>query len=129
MSAMYEMTRISQAKTAKQKTLADLAVVILGKEWPLSLNAIHQKITKEHEKAASIQATHKSLARLVKQNVLLKQQKRYRLNQKWLEQVNNFSTQAKEAYAVGDVQKPGFASESFHQHNNQPCHNFVRRRR
>jgi|SRR3989338_10729386 len=105
MSAMYEMTRISPAKAAKQKTLAELAVAILGKEWPLSLNAIHQKITKGHGKAASIQATHKSLARLVKQNVLLKNQKRYRLSRKWLEQVNNFSMRAKETYAIGGIKK------------------------
>lgn len=100
MSAMYEMTRVLSAKTAKRRTLADLAVAILGKEWPLSLNAIHQRITKGHGKAASIQATHKSLARLVRQNVLLKSKKRYRLSPKWLEQVNNFSMQTKEAYAL-----------------------------
>ena len=104
MSAMYEITRISPAKAAKHKTLADIAIVILGRDWPLSLKSIHQRITKEHGKTVSIQATHKSLARLVKQNVLLKQQKRYRLSPKWLEQVNNFSMQAKEAYAIRGIQ-------------------------
>ena len=105
MSAMYEMTRVLSAKAAKRKTLADLAVAILGNEWPLSLNAIHQRITKEHGKTASIQAKHKSLARLVKQNLLLKNQKRYRLSPKWLEQVNNFSMRAKETYAIGGIKK------------------------
>lgn len=103
MRAMREITRILPEKTTKDKTLADLAVIILGREWPLSLNSIHQKITKEHGRAASLQATHKSLAGLVKQNILLKQQKRqklYKLNPKWLEQIDNFNMQTKEAYAL-----------------------------
>lgn len=108
MKAIQEITEVFPSKITEHKTLAELAVIILSKEWPLSLNFIHQKITKGYGKTVSLQAVHKSLAGLVKQNILLKQQRQqklYKLNPKWLEQVNDFSTQTKEAYAIGGIKK------------------------
>ena len=77
-------------------TVSELAIFILSKKWPLRLQAIHAEITKT--KPVSLQATHKSLKRLVEQNILAKKERRYSLNKQWLQSIGNFSEQTKKAY-------------------------------
>ena len=92
-------------KAAKRGTVAELAILLLSKEWPQNLKSIHSKLRTEHGKAVSMQATHKSLARLVGQNIVVKQRRQYSLNPKWLEQINSFSAQAKKAYSTRNSQR------------------------
>ena len=82
----------------KRKTVADIAIFTLGKKWPLRLREIHNEIIMSGGRRVSMQATHKSLAKLAEQNVLVKKQKQYSLNPKWLEQLNSFSARAKRTY-------------------------------
>lgn len=84
-------------ENSKNKTISELAVIILSKEWPLKLKDIHSKVLAVR-KHVSLQATQKSLSKLVKEKVILKQQKKYQLNTQWLKQQTDFSLKTMQAY-------------------------------
>lgn len=79
-------------------SVKEIIIQILSEEWPLPLKSLHWKIAREHGKSISFQATHKALNKLVEQNILVKNEKRYRLNLAWLEQLSSFGTETKQAY-------------------------------
>ena len=80
------------------RTVGECIISILGREWPLPLNVLHYKITKEHGKNISFQATHKALHRLVDQNTLVRNGRQYQLNIEWLKQIETTVQQTKRAY-------------------------------
>ncbi|MBN2066919.1 MAG: hypothetical protein JW744_00445 [Candidatus Diapherotrites archaeon] len=90
--------KLPQVRTAKDKTIAETAVHVLSREWPLPLKSLHWKLRNEHGKEVSFQATHKALNKLVSQNILLKEERNYKLNIEWLEQLIRFGAQTKQAY-------------------------------
>ena len=94
-----ESINLPQVNVAKEITVAEITVQILSKEWPLSLKSLQWKVNKEHGKAATFQATHKALNKLVMQGILEKKNRQYQLSQKWLNQVIEFGTHTRQAYA------------------------------
>jgi len=99
---MREIVKLPQIRTAKDKTVAELAIFILSHEWPLPLKSLHWKIRKEQGREVSFQATHKALSRLVEQNIIVKRKLAYQLNTEWLEQLAKFSYQTKQQYLEKD---------------------------
>jgi len=84
--------------TLKDKTVGEIAVLILRREWPLPLKSLQWKVGKEHGKEVSFQATHKAFNKLVEQSILVKEGKLYRLNVEWLEQLIDFGIKTRQAY-------------------------------
>ena len=96
-----ETIKLPQIRTAKDKTVAEIAVHVLSREWPLPLKSLQWKVNREHGKGVTFQATHKALKKLVKEGILVKKNKYYELNQKWLDQIVEFGTQTRQAYSKG----------------------------
>jgi len=97
--------KLPQIRTAKDKTVAEIAVYVLSREWPLSLKSLQWKVNREHRKGVTFQATHKALNKLVKEGILVKKNKYYELNPKWLDQIVEFGTQTRQAYNKGKFEE------------------------
>jgi hypothetical protein len=95
---MDKAIKLPQVRSGNDRTVAELAVLILSREWPLPLKSLHWRVAKEHGKEVTFQATHKALNRLVDQNILVKDERNYKLNIEWLEQLARFGAQTKQAY-------------------------------
>lgn len=81
----------------KNTTVSELAIYLLSENWPQNLKSLHLQISQQG-KTVSMQAVHKSVSRLVEEKILQKKDKQYSLNKEWVEQINSFSSQAKQAY-------------------------------
>lgn len=71
-----------------EKSTKSLIKEILGKDFPLTLKQIHNKIIKN----ISYQAVHKIIKELIRENIVEKIDKQYFLNKNWVkEQTDSFS--------------------------------------
>ncbi len=100
------MEKTIRLPAKKSNAVSELAIFILSKKWPLSFVEIHNAITKDYKKDVSPQATHKSLQKLVEQNVLSKKDRQYSLNQKWVGKLADFSAKTKKAYSKQGSNQP-----------------------
>jgi predicted transcriptional regulator len=73
-------------------------IEVLGQEWPLNLKQIHFELTKHEEMKCSYQAVHKALNRLVEENIVTKENKKYALDIEWVKKVSQFGRQTEKAY-------------------------------
>ncbi|MFH1256825.1 MAG: hypothetical protein V1494_06055 [Candidatus Diapherotrites archaeon] len=84
--------------SAGKKTVADLIVLILAREWPLSLRDMHYRINRRHAVNVSFQGIHKAARKLLREGILCKEQSLYLLDAEWLERLDKFSGETRKAY-------------------------------
>lgn len=77
--------------------LKELVIGFLSKEWPLSAKSIYLRVRKQ--KACSYQAVHKMLQELLKENVLVKQDKEYALSIDWIKRLKSMTDILEKTYA------------------------------
>lgn len=82
----------------KEKRIKDMVIGILSFEWPLTLTAIYNRISKNYNHFSTCQATFKAMYELVEEGVLLKKNKEYSINPLWIEKIKEFSTQIEKNY-------------------------------
>ena len=82
----------------KQKRVKDMIIDILSFEWPLTLTSIYNKVSKDYAHSSTCQATYKAICELLKDGVLVKQDKFYSLNMQWIDKIKEFSKQIEKNY-------------------------------
>lgn len=65
-------------------TTKDLVFSILSREHPLSLIQLSNRIRKKHNVSVTYQAVRKATERLHEQGVLVKEERKYRINKEWV---------------------------------------------
>ncbi len=71
-------------------SLKDRVILLLGNNASLNLKQIHSFLAKESGKSVSNQAVHKLLTELSTKGVVLKNEKKYSLNHKWVDNTKKF---------------------------------------
>lgn len=82
----------------KEKRVKDIIIDILSFEWPLSLSQLHNRISKNYSCSTSCQATYKAICELLNEGVLMKQDKVYSVNLKWIEKLKDFTNHVESNY-------------------------------
>ena len=81
------------------KSVAELVLIILTEEWPLSTKGLVNRLKRLHAKEVSFQGVHKAVKKLYEDNVLWKDQNYYKLNPEWVTSVSKFYCDLEERYA------------------------------
>lgn len=82
----------------KEKRIKDMIIDILSFEWPLTLTSLYNKVSKDYAHSSTCQATYKAICELLKDGVLVKQDKFYSLNMQWVDRIKEFSNQIEKNY-------------------------------
>jgi len=77
----------------------DAIVNVLASEWPLTLKEIYFAVVKQYSLRVSYQAVHKALKQLVEFKVLVKQERRYRLNIEWIRNLKMLGASLEKEYS------------------------------
>lgn len=73
------------------KTVKEKIIVILSSDYPLSIKEIKSKISLSFSQVVSYQAVHKELNQLIKESIIISQDKKYLLDLTWVKEVSLFS--------------------------------------
>ena len=87
----------------KDKTVAEMVVVMLIEEWPLSPKGIYNRVIRTQAKPVSFQAVHKAIKKLHSEDILLKKERYYKLNPEWLKQITSFGNKVAGDYEKNEV--------------------------
>jgi hypothetical protein len=82
----------------KEKRIKDILIDILSFEWPLSLSQLHNRVSKNYNCSTSCQATYKAICELLNEEVLVKQDKNYSMNMKWVDRLKDFANHIESNY-------------------------------
>ena len=80
------------------KSVAELVLIILTEEWPLSTRGLVNRLKRFHAKEVSFQSVHKAIKKLHNEEILTKTENYYKINPDWLNQIKNFSTTINQKY-------------------------------
>lgn len=85
------MTNISllEMGKVKKRNVREAIISILGREYPLSIRKIYNKVKKEYNLDVTYQAVFKIIKELVGDRVLEKSEKEYKLNIEWIKELEN----------------------------------------
>ncbi len=84
---------------SQENSTKEIIVSILCYEWPLTIKQIHNRIVRTHGFNCSYQAVFKQVKELVQKKVLKENGKQYKINEKWIESVHEFTEDLKEHYS------------------------------
>jgi len=93
-------SRYGEAK----KTLHDLIIIILAKEYPLKIGEICQRLRKQFNVKLSFQAVRKSLNILTERKILIIKDKAYFINKNHILEVKRLTDQLMKNYFSGEKQ-------------------------
>lgn len=96
-------------KLNNNMTVSELIVSILSEDFPLTIKALHFRITKAYGKNVSYQAVFKALKHLSKNNVIQRHGRFYFLSSEWIYSLKEFSLQLEEKYR--DLSKQDLIAE------------------
>jgi hypothetical protein len=102
----------------KPSSTSENIINLLGTSWPLSLKEIYAQITKYNSSSVSYQAIHKQIKQLLDDDILEKEESKYKLNLAWIKKEKEYFKYLENNYSNGkdifvEVQKTGFVSHSF----------------
>jgi len=86
----------------KPKTVKDAVIIILSREWPLTVRKIHNRVRKMGFEV-SYQAVHKVIKGFVKENVLERKNKKYRLSLRWIKDMHNIARELEARYIENET--------------------------
>jgi predicted transcriptional regulator len=86
------------SKFAKCGKVKDAIIVLLSHRWPLSSKTIYLAVIKEYGLNVSYQAVHKALFKLVEDKVICKEECKYRLDNKWIQQMKAYGKNLENVY-------------------------------
>ena len=90
---------ITIPQIGKKKGVKDCIISILSNEWPLTGKKIYNIIRKQYELPVTYQAVHKTLKKLIEDEVLVKTGKDYKLNEEWIQQLKEFGSKLETSYS------------------------------
>ncbi|MFH1256700.1 MAG: hypothetical protein V1494_05425 [Candidatus Diapherotrites archaeon] len=91
----------------KEKTIAELIICTLTKEWPLSTRGLHKRINQQYSKEVSIQGVHKAARKLRNEQILAREGSHYKLNRAWLKQLKKFCVKVEGDYRASETMLKG----------------------
>jgi len=91
----------------KGSTVADLIVLLLSQEWPLSVRGLHRRIAHSHARDVSFQAVHKAIRRLSTERIIEKTERYYRLSPQWMREAQQFLIQTSREYETREAKLNG----------------------
>lgn len=102
------------------KTVKDIVVKLLEREFPLGVKDIQNRILFEYEKEVTAQAIHKALNELLDEGVVVKEKHEYKLSTKYIMELDALVRELKENYfsknvspfSVGEGESCEFEAES-----------------
>lgn len=68
----------------KDKSTKDIIIEILSEEWPLSARIVWNKMKKDYLKNNSYQACYKVIQKMLKDEIIIKKENKYSLNESWI---------------------------------------------
>ncbi len=74
-----------------EKSAKGTIIGVLANEWPLSTKEVFNRLKKRHSFSVSYQAVHKALNELEKAEIIKKENKKYSLHRKWIENIKFFA--------------------------------------
>lgn len=94
------MTNISLLEMGKikKRNVRETIISILSNEFPLNIRKIYNKVKKEHNLNVSYQAVFKIIKEMVDDRILEKIEREYKLNIKWIKEVENELNMIKKNY-------------------------------
>ncbi len=87
---------------ANSKTKQEI-IQLLGTDWPLSAKQIHHRISKHKE--ITYQATFKSLQELIRDKVIDKANRGYKLNHQWIKDLSQFGSNLDKIYSESSSER------------------------
>jgi hypothetical protein len=87
----------------RDRTIAEIIVLLLIEEWPLSPKGLFFRVQRLHSKPVSFQAVHKAVKKLHQEQILSKKEKYYCLNPEWLKQISDFGKRMAKNYEQKEV--------------------------
>ncbi len=75
----------------KPKTVKEKVIFLLSSEFPLTVKELRSKIKSQFGESVSYQSVHKELNRLIQEEIVICEKKKYLLNTEWIKQVSLFS--------------------------------------
>jgi len=82
----------------KKRSVKDIIVEILSVEWPLSCRKIHWQLRKKYNVSITYQAVHKTLKQMVLENILMEENKKYKINIDWAKKIEEFAKMVSKKY-------------------------------
>jgi predicted transcriptional regulator len=87
----------------REKTISEIIVTLLTREWPLTMKGIHNRIERSYAKVVSMQAVHKAIQKLLEEKIISRNKSFYRINIDWLNKIQRFSTRLKKEYNLKET--------------------------
>jgi len=79
--------------------LKDRILTILSIDYPLSAKKIFNRLKNDFQISITYQAVYKAIREMVESNILLSENKEYKISLEWLNQLENFSEKIKKTYS------------------------------
>lgn len=81
-----------------KKNTADIIITVLATDFPLTLKQLHNRVKYLFGISITYQAIRKAVHNLLKENVLIKQEKAYLINRTWILESRKFIEQLQKSY-------------------------------
>jgi hypothetical protein len=88
---------------ASTKTLHDLILLVLSKEYPLRGGEIKARLQRQFDVSVSVQAVHKALQTLKERSILEEEQNRYKVRKEYVLEIKGFAEEMAKSYFPGDA--------------------------
>ena len=83
--------------------LKERIIDVLSIEYPLSTTKICKKLQANFDLSVTYQAVNKNLHEMVQTNILILQNKEYKLNSEWIKNLNKFTEKIKDSYKLNKI--------------------------
>jgi hypothetical protein len=84
---------------AKPTSTKECIILLLSRQWPLSIKQIHSTLAKEYETDITYQAVHKLVQSMAEEKILDTTKGAWKLNPAWLAEQEQFFSHARQQYA------------------------------
>ena len=92
------MLNITLPQLDEHKRAKDLVISVLAMRHPLSSKKAYNEIKIRYGYSVTYQAVHKTIAQLLEQGILVKEDMEYSINMQWIDEISNFVDRLKESY-------------------------------
>lgn len=81
-----------------EKSTKGIIIEILVEEWPLSARVITNRLRKKYAKSITYQAVHKTIIKMLEEGTLIKEDKKYSLDSRWIMDSKEFFDYVEKKY-------------------------------
>jgi len=89
----------------KEKSTKDIIIEILSEEWPLSAKIVWNRMKKSYSKSITYQACYKVMQSMLKNEMIIKKDNKYNLNESWIKKSKDFFDLLDKSYKDNKLEK------------------------